>query len=135
MTALRTSIEMAAQRSGAAALNGPKGFELLKVKARSIAIEEAVALRAKDVGHLYGGPGHFAFFGESCGDVLGAGERRASSGLARACRCRRDRCRYFAVVSRSPWPSRTWMVRRSVPASSKWVAQAVAQRVRRHALA
>src|SRR5207245_397317 len=31
--------------------------------------------------------------------------------------------RYWAVVSRSPCPSRTWIVRRSVPASNKWVAQ------------
>ena len=52
---------MAAQRSRAAALNGTKGFELLKVKASSIPIQEAVALRAEDVGHLHGGPAHFGF--------------------------------------------------------------------------
>jgi hypothetical protein len=52
---------MAAQRSRAAALNGAKGLELLKVKAPSIPIQEAVALRAEDVGHLHGGPGHFGF--------------------------------------------------------------------------
>jgi hypothetical protein len=28
------------------------------------------------------------------------------------------------VVRISAWPSKTWMVRRSVPASSMWVAQA-----------
>jgi hypothetical protein len=28
------------------------------------------------------------------------------------------------VVRISAWPSRTWMVRRSAPASSMWVAQA-----------
>jgi hypothetical protein len=37
---------MTAQRCGAAALNGTKRFMLLKVEARSISIEEAVALRA-----------------------------------------------------------------------------------------
>jgi hypothetical protein len=37
---------MPAQGSGAAALNGTKGFELLKVKARSIPIQEAIALHA-----------------------------------------------------------------------------------------
>ena len=37
---------MAAQGSGAAALNGPKGFELLKAEARSIPIQEAIAWRA-----------------------------------------------------------------------------------------
>jgi hypothetical protein len=36
---------MAAQRSGATALNGTKCLELLKIKARPISIEEAVALR------------------------------------------------------------------------------------------
>jgi hypothetical protein len=52
MTAARAGIAMTAQRSGATAQNGTKRFELLKVKARSIAIQEAIALRAKDVGHL-----------------------------------------------------------------------------------
>jgi hypothetical protein len=37
---------MPAQGSCAAALNGTKGFELLKVKARSIPIQEAIALHA-----------------------------------------------------------------------------------------
>src|SRR5436309_3491133 len=62
MTAARAGIAMTAQRSGATAQNGTKRFELLKVKARSIAIQEAIALRAKDVGHLEGGPSHFSYF-------------------------------------------------------------------------
>jgi hypothetical protein len=37
---------MATQDSGAAALNGSKGFELLIVEARSIPIQEAIAVRA-----------------------------------------------------------------------------------------
>jgi hypothetical protein len=36
---------MAAEGSGAAALNGPKGFELLKTKARSVPIQKAITLR------------------------------------------------------------------------------------------
>src|SRR6516162_9737757 len=32
-------------------------------------------------------------------------------------------CTYRAVVLKLRWPSRTWMVRRSVPASSRWVAK------------
>ena len=59
VTALRTGIDMTAQRSRAAALNGAKGLELLKVKASSIPIQETVALLAEDVGHLHGGPAHF----------------------------------------------------------------------------
>src|SRR5271169_975422 len=111
-------------RSGATAQNGTKRFELLKAKAGSIAIQEAIALHAKDVGHLEGGPSHFSFFRLKLRLMFSALDNaRPSSGLVTACRCRCDRCRYWAVVSRSPCPSRTWMVRRSVPASNKWVAQ------------
>src|SRR3989441_5400787 len=124
MTAARAGIAMAAQRSGATAQNGTKRFELLKVKARSIAIQEAIALRAKDVGHLEGGPSHFSYFRLKLRRMLAVlDSTRPSNGLVTACRCRCDRCRYWAVVSRSPCPSRTWRVRRSVPASNKWVAQ------------
>jgi len=58
MAALRTGIDMAAQRSRAAALNRPKGFELLKVEALVIPVQKAATLCAKDVGHLHGGPAH-----------------------------------------------------------------------------
>ena len=53
---------MSAQGSGAAALNGTKGFELLKVEARSIPLQEAIALHVEDVGHLEGGPSHVVLF-------------------------------------------------------------------------
>jgi len=46
MTAAGAGIPMTAQRSGAAAQNGAKGFELLKAKTGSIAIQEAIALHA-----------------------------------------------------------------------------------------
>jgi hypothetical protein len=46
MATLRTKIHMAAQSCRAAALNGTKRFELLKVQAGSIAIQEVVTLRA-----------------------------------------------------------------------------------------
>ena len=46
ITAARASIAMPAEGDSAAALNGTKGFELLKVKARSIPIQEAIAVRA-----------------------------------------------------------------------------------------
>ena len=52
MPATRAGIAMTAQSSGATAQNGPKRFELLKVKAGSIAIQETIALCAKNVGHL-----------------------------------------------------------------------------------
>jgi hypothetical protein len=46
IAATRASIAMPAEGSRAAALNGSKGFELLKVKARSIPIQEASAVHA-----------------------------------------------------------------------------------------
>jgi hypothetical protein len=52
---------VAAERCRATALDGTKGFALLKIKAGSIAIQEVVALRAKDVGHLEGRPRHSYF--------------------------------------------------------------------------
>jgi hypothetical protein len=44
--ATQASIAMAAQLCRTAALNGPECFELLKVEARSIPIQEAITLRA-----------------------------------------------------------------------------------------
>ena len=61
ITAARALVAMSTQGSGAAALNGTKGFELLKVEARSIPIQEAIALHVEDVGHLEGGPSHGIF--------------------------------------------------------------------------
>ncbi len=48
---------------------------------------------------------------------------RASNGLGAACMRAVDTRRYRAVVWMSACPSRTWMVRRSAPASSMWVAK------------
>ena len=59
----------------------------------------------------------------------------SSIGLATWCRRCSDRCRYRAVTSRSSWPSRSWMVRRSVPASSRCVAQLCRTRCGRDSLA
>ena len=44
ITATRASIAMTAEGGSTAALNGTKGFELLIIKARSIPIQEAIAL-------------------------------------------------------------------------------------------
>jgi len=41
------------ERGGAAALQCAEGFELLEIEARSIPVEEALALNAEDVGHLH----------------------------------------------------------------------------------
>src|SRR2546426_10931741 len=88
MTAAWAGIAMTAQRSGAAAQNGPKRFELLKAKAGSIPIQKAIALHAKNVGHLEGRPNHFSFFRLKLGNRLieavlaGAGGEQVEPRLA-----------------------------------------------------
>jgi len=56
-----TGIEVTSERVRAAILNGSEGLELLKIKARSIPVEEALALHAEDVGQLHGGSFHGLF--------------------------------------------------------------------------
>src|SRR5207247_10708533 len=103
MTAAWAGIAMTAQRSGAAAQNGPKRFELLKAKAGSIPIQKAIALHAKNVGHLEGGPNHFSFFRLKLRLMFSVLDReRLSSGLLTACKCRCDRCRNCEGVTRDP---------------------------------
>ena len=75
ITATRASIAMPAEGGSAAALNGTKGFELLIIKARSIPIQETIALHAENVGHLEGGPSHsLSFRLKRAADVLAAGQ-------------------------------------------------------------
>ena len=54
--AARALVAMSTQGSGAAALNGTKGLELLEIQARSIPVKKTLALGAEDVSHLHGGP-------------------------------------------------------------------------------
>ena len=60
-SALGAGIEVASERGRAAVLKGSEGFELLEVEARSIPVEETLALGAEDVGHLHGRPIHGFF--------------------------------------------------------------------------
>src|SRR5437899_7146734 len=95
MTAVGAGIAMTAQRCGAAAQNGPKRFELLKAKAGSIPIQEAIAVRAKNVGHLEGGPSHFSFFRLKLRLMFSVVESaRTSNGLGSDRKASWDRCRY-----------------------------------------
>ena len=59
VSASRTGIHVSSQRGRAAALNRPECLELLKVEALVVPVQEAVALRAENVGHLHGGAAHF----------------------------------------------------------------------------
>jgi hypothetical protein len=88
-------------------------------------LAKGVTLRVEDIGHLHRRPAH------DCGGLrskrdrgktTGVGTCKCSSGWGAACKWRGDRWRYTVVCVRSAWPSSTWIVRRSAPASSKCVA-------------
>ena len=100
MAASGTGIEMAAQGRRAAAGEGPQDSQLLKAQPRD-SVEEAVTLRAKDVGHLHGGPVHSGLKPSATGGVRCTGNLNASSGFGAACRCFCETCRYTAVCARS----------------------------------
>src|SRR4051794_36900263 len=57
--ATRTCIEMAAQGRRTAAGDGLQHIQLLVAEPFSMTIDEAVALRLNNVGHLKGGPAHW----------------------------------------------------------------------------
>ncbi len=93
MAAANASIPVAAQRGGAATLDGVQYLPLCPRQPGPTAFDEALALRANDIGHLKGRPDHFLCFFRECWTVSGLDTFIVSSGLATACRCRRERCR------------------------------------------
>src|ERR1700735_3616754 len=84
------------------------------------ALEELVLVSVKDIGHFQPMSCHAVLFPPWA--VRGVRIGRSSSGLGVACSLASETCRYREVVSRSRWPSKSWMLRRSVPASSRWGA-------------
>jgi hypothetical protein len=52
MAAARTLIQMAAERSSAAALDGSQHTEMLPAQPGSILLDEALARHTDDIGHL-----------------------------------------------------------------------------------
>src|SRR6476659_6957856 len=59
----RTDIDMTAESRCTAMEDGPHYLKLLEMDSVSMTIDEVIALRAKDVGHLHGGPTHSPFLG------------------------------------------------------------------------
>ena len=88
-----TPIEMRSQSRGPAVRDGAMHRQVLGRQLDAMGLDEACAVLAKDVGHLKGWPGH-RFCNRRDGRAMSGPETGiASSGLATACRCRRDRCR------------------------------------------
>src|SRR5215469_11445965 len=93
MAAASAFIEMTAQCRGAATNDGIEHLVMHPCKVRLVLVTEAAACCADDVGHLEGGPAHrFRSLLERF-TSSGLDTSMASSGLATACRWRRDRCR------------------------------------------
>ena len=93
MTALRTLIDVAAQRGCAAASNRPQDTQLLVIQP-GILFDEAITLLAEYIGHLQGRPAHFGLRSlRERGSWAGLEVLIWSSGLAAAWRCRLERCR------------------------------------------
>src|SRR3954454_3220314 len=110
-----------AKGGGAARADIPERLPLLGRQYISPALEEFLTVLAEDIGDFQ--PGFRHRFRPSA-EYSTPFSWSASKGLGAA----RNRCmdtrRYLAVVRISAWPRRTWMVRRSAPASSICVAQA-----------
>ena len=66
---------------------------MLPRKMRSVVLPKSVAGRTDDIGHLEGGPTHRLISLLERFTSPGLDTSMASSGLATACRWRRDRCR------------------------------------------
>ena len=90
--AFRTAIEMAAEGRGPAARDRSEDPAVLPREPGAVLLDEALAVGANDVGHLEGWPRHRGRNRRDRRAVSGRDTGIASSGLATACRCRRDRC-------------------------------------------
>src|SRR4030095_8293129 len=82
----RASIDMTTETRCPAMQDSPHHFQLLETDSVSMTIAEVVALRAKDVGHLHGGPAHSPFFFRRLGLAPSPETGRPSMGLLTACR-------------------------------------------------
>ncbi len=104
-------LDLAAEGGGAAVLDRRHGAALGGGQGGGETLAESVPVAVEDVSHLEGGAVHWA-------QLAGCGRGSRSSGLVVVETLELARCRVRAVVERLRWPSRSWMVRTSVPASS-----------------
>jgi hypothetical protein len=90
-----TLIEMAAEGGRATARDGAEDRSLLHAQPGML-LDEGVALRVEDIGHLHCRPAHAGLglrFSRDRGRTTGAGTCSRSSGLGAACKWRRERWR------------------------------------------
>src|SRR5487761_1735276 len=116
-----TSFEMTAERSRSASADVAQYLALLVRDYMAPALKELVLVIMEDIGHFQPMSCHADLSPPWAVRIIRMG--RSSSGLGVACSLASETCRYREVVSRSRWPSKSWMLRRSVPASSRWEAK------------
>ena len=92
MSARGTAIEVPAQGGGPAVRDGAKHPQVLRGEPGAMDLDEACPVLANDVGHLEGWPGRRLCSRRDGRAVSGRETGIVSSGLATACRCRRDKC-------------------------------------------
>src|SRR5215475_322565 len=63
----RANIDVTAQSCGSAMHDGTHHLQLLETNRVAMTVNEVFALRAKDLGHLHGGPAHAPFLGRRLG--------------------------------------------------------------------
>src|ERR1700694_202873 len=121
MGAVIALLYVGAEGGRAARADIPESLPLLGRQYRSPAIQEFLTMLAEDIGDF---TSRFRPLLRPSAEYSTDCSGSASKGLGAACSRFRDTRRYLAVVRISAWPRRTWMVRRSAPASSICVAQA-----------
>ena len=84
---------MTTEGSGPATHDGLHDLELLETEPTAMSLDESVAQRAEDIGHLHVGPVHSFFFRPDRLMVSIVDTEIVSIGLATECRCWVDRCR------------------------------------------
>src|ERR1700730_16202707 len=89
----RALLAMPAEYRGSAARDGPEHFPLGPVNPAAVVLDEAIALRANDIGHLEEWPSHFFLSLRERLTPSRPETSRVSSGLGTACRCLCERCR------------------------------------------
>jgi hypothetical protein len=91
--ASRTPVQVTSQSCRAAVPDGAQHFQLRPCQMAPVSVDEAVARRTNDVGHLEGGPIHLLFLVGLRRAASGPLNCMSSIGLATACKWRCDKCK------------------------------------------
>ena len=102
--ALLTAIAVSTECRRSALGDGEEDAPVLGGHSGAVRLQKPIAVLAHDVGHLERWRRHRRCFSRVRRAVSGAERGSASKGLATACRCFWERCRYSTVCRISAWP-------------------------------